>query len=265
VTTPFAIFVDNDVKVSAGWLDALEECAIDTGAAVVAPTIITDELGHTEVHHTGGEARIVERDGVRILEETMWDHGESTDGVANLSRSVTGEPEFHCVFVDTDWYRRVGGLDEELLSLFEHTDFAMRIREAGGTVWREPRALVSYGRPRFIKQPDRAYYTLRWSERWNLASRDRFRTVWRLDNDPYVPMTNWARVRRRYGYRPLTSPFHRMGRFGRPVLDVVDRVAQRRVVSRWEQTKGNAIVPRRAHIATWQRADAVAAPGGEAS
>src|SRR6476660_1861154 len=163
VTTPFAVFVDNDVKVSAGWLDALEECAIDTGAAVVAPTIITDELGHTEVHHTGGEARIVERDGVRILEETMWDHGESTDGVASLSRSVTGEPEFHCVFVDTDWYRRVGGLDEELLSLFEHTDFAMRIREAGGSVWCEPRALVSYGRPRFIKQPDRAYYTLRWS------------------------------------------------------------------------------------------------------
>jgi len=76
--------------------------------------------------------------------------------------------------------------DPELLSLFEHTDFAMRIREAGGSVWREPRALVSYGRPRFIKQRDRAYYTLRWSERWNLASRDRFRTVWRLDNDPYL-------------------------------------------------------------------------------
>ncbi len=87
----------------------------------------------------------------------------------------------------------------------------MHVREAGGSVWFEPEAVVSYGRPRFIDRRDRAFYVLRWSECWNARSRDRFQSVWRLDTDPYRGVANWANTRRRYAYRPFTTPFNRIG------------------------------------------------------
>jgi len=37
VDTKFVAFVDQDVVVSPGWLEALEGCAADTGASVVGP------------------------------------------------------------------------------------------------------------------------------------------------------------------------------------------------------------------------------------
>jgi hypothetical protein len=175
--------------------------------------------------------------------------GGTSAEIGTLTRSVTEEAEFHCVMVDCGWFRKVGGLDEELLSLFEHTDFCMHVREAGGSVWFEPEAVVSYGRPRFIARRDRSFYVLRWSECWNARSRDRFQSVWRLDTDPYQGVANWAETRRRYAYRPYTTPFNRLGRFDRPVVDLVDRVVQRRVVASWERSRHRDVVPRFSHVA----------------
>jgi hypothetical protein len=154
--------------------------------------------------------------------------------------------------VDTSWLRKVGGLDPELYSLFEHTDVCMQIRAAGGTVWSEPESVVSYGRPRFIDRRDRAYYTLRWSEDWNERSGRRFQAVWKLDEDPAVRVARWANERRRYAYRPFTTPLNRVGRFGRPVVDLIDRLAQGRVVASWQRSMREDAEPRFAHVASWQ-------------
>jgi hypothetical protein len=253
VTTSLAIFVDNNVQVSAGWHGALERCAAETGAAVVAPSTITAELGRAVVHQMGGGARVTERDGVRTLQDTHWHWGESPDEVATITRAVTEEAEFHCMLVDCSWFRKIGGLDEGLFSFFEHTDFCMRIRDAGGSVWFEPAAVVSYGRPRFMAHGDREFCVLRWSEDWNARSRDRFQSVWRLDTDPYRDRANWAKARRHYSYRPFTTPLNRLGRFGRPVVDFVDRFAQRRAVAAWEESLRNEVAPRFTHLASWQR------------
>jgi hypothetical protein len=252
VTTGFAIFIDNDVHVSNGWLGALLRCAAETGAAVVAPTTITAERGRSVVHQMGGQAHVAERDGVRTLQNAHWHMGEAPDEVAAATRVLTEEAEFHCMLVDCSWFRNVGGLDEGLFSLFEHTDFCMRIRAAGGSVWFEPDSVVSYGRPRFVANRDRDFYVLRWSEQWNARSRDRFQSVWRLDTDPYRDTANWAKRRRRYAYRPFTTPLDRLGRFGRPAVDLLDRFAQWRVVAAWEQSLGKELTPRFTHLASWQ-------------
>jgi glycosyltransferase involved in cell wall biosynthesis len=252
VTTPYVVFLDNNVQVSPGWLLALERCAAETGAAVVSPATITVELGTSVVHHVGGEAHVAERDGVRSLRNSHHHQGESTDGLRTVTRSVTEEAEFHCVLVDTSWLQKVGGLDEELLSLFEHTDLCMQVRAAGGTVWFEPDAVVSYGRPKFIDRGDRGYYVLRWSEEWNARSGKRFQAVWDLHEDPTPGVANWANTRRRYAYRPFTTPLNRLGRAGRPVVGFLDRRAQRRAIARWERSLRDASEPRIAHTASWQ-------------
>jgi hypothetical protein len=165
---------------------------------------------------------------------------------------LTEECEFHCVLVNCEWFRRIGGLDEALLSMFEHSDFSMRIRDAGGTIWFEPESVVSFGRPRFIDRRDRTYYVLRWSEDWSTRSSRHFRSVWHLDADPIEEVASWLLEYRRFGYRPFITPFNRMGRVGRPVVDAVDRIAQRRVRSLWERERRSVPAPRFTHRASWQ-------------
>jgi hypothetical protein len=252
VTTPYAVFLDNNVQVSPGWLEALERCATETGAAVVAPTTITVELGQSVLHQMGGEAHVFERDGRRLLKNSHLHQGEAPEDHGNATRELTEEAEFHAVLLDTSWLQKLGGLDPELYSLFEHTDVCMQIRAAGGTVWSEPDSVVSYGRPRFIDRRDRAYYVLRWSEDWNKRSGQRFGTVWKLDEDPALAVARWANARRRYAYRPFTTPFNRMGRFGRPVVDLVDRLWQQRVVAAWQRSRTEVSAPRVVHAASWQ-------------
>jgi GT2 family glycosyltransferase len=252
LTTKFAVFLDNNVRVSPGWLDALERCATETGAAVVAPTSITIELGRSEIHQMGGEAHVAERDGVRSLRNSHLHQGDAVERRDQATRRTTEEAEFHSVLVATTWLERFGGLDPELLSLYEHTDLCMRVRDAGGSVWFEPDAVVSYGRSRFVDRRDRAYYVLRWSEEWNERSSERFQATWDLDADPYPGIANWTTTRRRYAYRPFTTPLNRIGRFGRPIVDLVDRFAQRRVVARWERSRHDPAPARLSHRASWQ-------------
>lgn len=255
LATNYAVFLDNNVRVSAGWLDALERCANETGAAVVAPTSITVERGRSEIHQMGGEAHVTEQDGRRSLRNSHLHQGDAVERRADATRRTTEEAEFHSVLIDTGWLRQFGGLDPQLLSLYEHTDLCMRVRDAGGSVWFEPDAVVSYGRSRFIAWRDRAYYVLRWSEAWNERSSERFQASWHLDTDPYPGVANWTTTRRRYAYRPFTTPMNRMGRFGRPVVDLVDRLAQQRAVARWERSLRDPAPARFTHRASWQVRD----------
>ncbi|MEO1297783.1 MAG: glycosyltransferase, partial [Cyanobacteria bacterium J06636_16] len=59
VNTPYMAFVDNDVVVSPGWLEALVQCAEATGAAIVGPLTCQDEPVHETVHFANGVARII--------------------------------------------------------------------------------------------------------------------------------------------------------------------------------------------------------------
>ena len=61
--TRYIVFVDNDVLVTSGWLEALVRCAEETGAWVVGPLYCQGELECGEVHMTGGHAHIFDEAG----------------------------------------------------------------------------------------------------------------------------------------------------------------------------------------------------------
>jgi hypothetical protein len=250
VDTEFVVFIDNDTRVQTGWLRALEDCAIETGAAIVAPTTVMTERGKRELHQTGGLAHITEVGGRRTFENVQDRRGEPVAGFS-AERSMTEEGEFHCTLVDCSWFRKVGGLDEGLPSLYDHSDLAMRVRAAGGQVWFEPGSVISYGRPMFISWRDVPFYVLRWCDDWNERSGARFVTAWKLDIDPSEGPRNWAKVRRRYAYRPYVTPFNRIGRFGRPVVAFIDHVIEARVVASWQRSCAEELRVDVVHRASW--------------
>ncbi len=179
----YVVFIDKDVLVSPGWLERLVACAEETGADLVGPLYLHGPPARGVIHMAGGEARIEERGGRRVLHER---HRRAGGRLAELAASFRREPcellEFHCMLARRSLFDRVGMLDEALLSLHEHIDLCLLARESGGTVWFEPTSVVAYVPPPPFERGDRPFYLLRWSRDWNGKSIRHFAHKWRLDD-----------------------------------------------------------------------------------
>lgn len=183
VGTRYMAFVDNDVVVAPGWLDPLVACAEETGAAVVGPLNFEGRPLHTTVHFAGGDTRIDTTGESGAPGRHLVDRIHKTripDAFAE-----TDVAEFHCMLVRTETFRRLGGLDERLLSTRENLDFCLTVREAGGRVYLEPRSRITYLPPDPLRLSDVPYFALRWSDDWDLSSFHHLRDKWRLDEDAY--------------------------------------------------------------------------------
>ncbi len=192
-TTDYVVFVDNDVIVSPGWLEALIGCAAETRADVVAPLTCQRLPLHDEIHQAGGEFA---KDLPTFLQSTA-DERRITDvhllqgqkvADVSLQRGETQCCEFHCALVRRDAFARFGELDENLLATKEHIDFCMTVWTRGGRVMFEPTSIVTYlfpSRAKPLTRDDWPYFALRWSPVWQQKSLDHFQRKWALDNDPY--------------------------------------------------------------------------------
>lgn len=222
--TKYTVFIDNDALVKPGWLEALVRCANETDAWIVGPLYLIGELEKQTIHMAGGTLRFKEHEGKRILYDEQYLFETKLDQVQDrLQRRAWDYAEFHCMLMRTEILQRLGPLDEKLLSLHEHIDIGMAVREAGGSVYIEPRAVTSYVPPPPYEWFDVPYFMLRWSEVWNLATVRHFNEKWgvsalRWFSEKSVPeseetIIKFARGHRRFltgltvpngkpGYRP---------------------------------------------------------------
>lgn len=187
VKTPYLVFADNDIVVSPGWLRALLACAEETEADVVGPLMCQYEPIHQEVHFAGGQSHIwVDKLGRRRLRERMLKQGKQVPEIRDqLQRTQTELAEFHCVLVRTSIFNELHELDEDILCTKEHLDFCMSVQAAGGAIYLEPNAVVTYVPGPPLKLSDVHFYMLRWSDEWTLKSLQRLREKWDLAEDGY--------------------------------------------------------------------------------
>ncbi|MEO0458837.1 MAG: glycosyltransferase [Cyanobacteria bacterium P01_A01_bin.114] len=187
VTTPYVVFVDNDVIVTPGWLRELLQCAETTGATVVGPLMCHEEPVHQEVHFAGGESRVViDVKGRRHLREKMYLQGRQvTDVRPRLKQCATELCEFHCMLVRREVFDELGYFDETLLNTKEHLDFCMSVAARGRTVYFEPDSVVTYVPGPLLTLSDLHFYMLRWSNAWELTSLARLKEKWDLTQNSY--------------------------------------------------------------------------------
>ncbi|HVS81617.1 MAG TPA: glycosyltransferase [Pyrinomonadaceae bacterium] len=219
VKTTYVVFIDNDVLVSPGWLDALVECAEETGAWIVGPLVMVGEPGHEVIHQAGGAAYIEEVEGRRLFSEEHFLLERPLKDITTLDRGPTEFVEFHSMLMRTECFKRIGKLDEQLLTMYEHLDVCMTVRAAGGEVYLEPRAVVSYAPTQPLALSDLPYYFLRWSDDWNESTNRRFQTKWRLaEDDPSICYSrNWVTEYRQaplWKLRPLVDRLTRGRSYG---------------------------------------------------
>jgi GT2 family glycosyltransferase len=216
----YVVFLDNDVLVTPGWLDALVRCAEETQADLVGPLYCVGKPELETVHMAGGIARIETHGGRRVLrEEHRWAGRRLSEVRPELRREPTELVEFHCMLVRADVFERVGPLDARLLCSAEHIDLCLAVRQAGGAVYFEPGAAVTYVPPPPLLWSDAAYFATRWSEAWNRATRRRFQKKWALGpgDAGLRDGTRWLRSHRRLLIEPLLRPLRAAfpGRVGR--------------------------------------------------
>jgi len=208
VKTEFVVFLDNDVLLTPGWLEKIVQCADETGAWVVGPLYLEGELDREIIHMAGGVAHFTEEAGESVFYDEHAFAGSSLPDVrASLTRKRCDYVEFHCMLIRSEVLERLGPLDEEIRSIHEHIDLGLRVRRAGGSVYFEPAAVVSYVPPPPYEWRDFPFFMVRWSDAWNESTLRRFKEKWgyshvRFFGDSTNPageetILRWARGHRR--------------------------------------------------------------------
>ncbi len=245
VITEYILFIDNDVVVTSGWLGRLLECATETKAVVVCPLTCIGNPLHETIHLAGGEARIIaeQKPGKtkikrKVHEKHHFVNRPVAEVLEQLHRNQCEFAEFHCMLVRTEIFLRTGKLDEALLSTREHIDFCMSVTNTGGTIYCEPASVVTYV-PGPLQWSDLTFFMLRWSDAWEVASLEHFRTKWELTEDKYFKK-RYSRLGQRR-HQAIVRPFVRKIAFGNrnPLLEKilisVDRIVNRYITSRFHR------------------------------
>lgn len=210
----YIVFVDNDVLVQRGWLQKLVECAEETGATVVGTLTCIDSPIHEVVHNGGGETHIEVRTEKgktgRYAVQRSYLEGKRVSKIPEqLARIQCEFVEFHTALVRKSFFDEHGLLDEKLLSTREHIDLCLCAAKAGGTVYCERQSIVTYMTGAEFDWYDYTYFSLRWSDAWDLASFEHFRKKWDVEEDWYFERRYNRLGRRRYRalMRPIISRF----------------------------------------------------------
>ena len=205
-TTRYVAFLDNDVVVAPGWLEALITCAEETGGDIVGPLCLIGEPADGLVHSAGGTLEFVQREGGRdLVERHLMDNVCLNTRPVRLVRERCDFAEFHGMLVRRTVFDRVGPLDEEVLAVAEHLDLALDVKALGGSVWFEPTALISDLSFEDLTVGDLDYFALRWGDDWCDRSYARLADKWSIAPGGRL-FTDFASFARRHRARGRRLP-----------------------------------------------------------
>ncbi len=243
VTTPYVVFVDNDVVFAPGWLEKLVSCTEETGATVVGSLVCQYRPVHTIVHCAGGtymapddysafargelnpSGTLDQIGGWKIQECTPYQNQPLATVRDQIDRQPTSFVEFHAMLVRTAIFDRIGPLDEGFSCTKEYLDFCMMVTRAGGLIYLEPKSIVT-----FLTHPpapalqwsDIPYFMLRWSDSWELSTLLHYQHKWGLQESSYFQKRyqKLGQRRRKALIRPIANKFAFLGK---PVTQWIEK------------------------------------------
>lgn len=130
IDTPYAVLLNSDVEVTPGWLEApLRRLDASPEVAAVQPKLLA-ERARDQFEYAGAAGGFMDKYGYpfcrgRIFQEIETDRGQY-DAEADILWA-TGA----CLFVRTEVYRAVGGLDAKFFAHQEEIDMCWRMRARG--------------------------------------------------------------------------------------------------------------------------------------
>src|SRR5205823_13887489 len=118
------------------------------GAATVYPAYLEDGPDGLLVHGLGADLELIGPPGRRLLHDVSshigWLWSDASDTL-QPARRVQAEP--HALVVRRQLLEDMGGLDEGLLSWFDHTDLALHHQRLRADAWLVPAVTCTYAPP----------------------------------------------------------------------------------------------------------------------
>lgn len=185
IDTDYVVYIDNDVVVEPGWLDAMVACADDTGAGIVAPLYLWgDGVNPPTIHMAGGKLDAKRTEQGLVLKEVHYlTNRDPAEVPAELVRRPCDFAEFHCMLVRRELVRDGVVPDPDIVCVHEHIDASIAARQKGFATWFEPAARVTYLAGAEYRLTDLPFYRLRWSRDAGEASIAAFCRKWNVAND----------------------------------------------------------------------------------
>ena len=183
IDTEYVAFIDNDVEVDAGWLEALVACADEEKVGCVHPVYLTVKLNDPTRKIHVAEGRLLRKrmpNGQTLLDSAMPYSGISLENYPDRRRKESEFFEWHGVLFRKSLLDKIGPLDD--LNIAEHVDYSLRIQKAGEKILLEPRAVAAYEYERIFRldPTSKRYFLFRWNVKKSAASLDKFRANWNL-------------------------------------------------------------------------------------
>lgn len=170
IETPNVVLLDNDSRVTPGWLPPLL-ARIGGEVAVVSPltleTLGVDEGAALRNHLYTGELRLVTVDGRDYLIEQKH-YRRTPVGEIPTDCRETGSFELHCVMFDSAAFK---ALEFPAAVVREHLDIALQVRNRGQRLLVEPASRIVFdnlGTRMHLR--DMRFFWYRWSPRLNRQS-----------------------------------------------------------------------------------------------
>ncbi len=135
------VLLNSDVRVTAGWLEpVLRRFRDNPRLGAAQPKLLADERP-LEFEYAGASGGFLDALGYpycrgRIFDTVEQDRGQYDEPVRIDWASGA------CLFVRTETFRGVGGLDGSYFAHMEEIDLCWRLRRAGYEVWVEPASTV---------------------------------------------------------------------------------------------------------------------------
>lgn len=184
VDTKYVVFIDNDVAFAPGWLSTLVKCAEETGAGLVAPTILVGpeaRMPDLKVHHAGSIVKLTDTGhGRDMYRHHCFEHEQYLACKNELVRKETDATEFHVVLARSELLEQIGPLDPNLVGFTDEIDLAFKARERGWSIWFEPASVVVYAVAKKFTWREIPFFCLRWNSARCLKSERYFYKKWNL-------------------------------------------------------------------------------------
>lgn len=179
----FLAFVENDVLVHRGWLDALIRACDEEDASVGRPMIFERKVLRTFPHFDQrfGAIDTVERpagSGYRIRPRR-----KPLDSDIKAKRQRTEVLETHCLLFRRSALAAIGSFDERI-NTRQEVDLALQLYAAGIPIVFEPASEVTYLRPPPVFRDERDYFLKRWDYDKAVRSHALIEEKWKVEGLP---------------------------------------------------------------------------------
>lgn len=141
IEEPYAVLLNSDVEVTAGWLVPLIALMDGNGRIAACQPKLLDFNDRRRFEYAGASGGFIDRLGYPFCRGRIFNVLEMDAAQYDDARPVFWASGA-CLFIRMSAFRQVGGLDSDFFAHMEEVDLCWRLQRNGHAIWVEPRSKV---------------------------------------------------------------------------------------------------------------------------